>query len=87
MTQLQGIPESLLIPLVARSYETERPRGIIKDPLSQKIMASLDYNFDKFSGSWMTQVGISVRTWLIDQLVRRFFNKRDGHSSSISGAV
>ena len=75
MTQLQGIPESLLIPLAARSYETESPRGIIKDPLSQKIMASLDYDFDKFSGSWMTQVGISVRTWLIDQLVRRFIQQ------------
>ncbi|CAM3115637.1 class I SAM-dependent methyltransferase [Staphylococcus argensis] len=75
MTQLQGIPESLLIPLAARSYETEKAHAIIKDPISQRIMAKLDYDFDKFSASWITQVGISVRTWLIDQLVRRFIEQ------------
>lgn len=42
MKQLVGIPESMLIPLIARAKEYENEKPIIKDALSKKIFDGLD---------------------------------------------
>ena len=72
MNQLNGIPESMLIPLAARAIETDRSNPIIKDTFSKAIFQSLDYPFENITKSKSTQVGISIRTHLLDQLVRTF---------------
>ncbi|MFU1790348.1 hypothetical protein ACM3BL_03230 [Mammaliicoccus sciuri] len=42
MSELKGIPESILIPLVAKARETLSDMPIIDDPLSVKIIKEID---------------------------------------------
>lgn len=77
---LQGIPETLLIPLWARAVEAEQARPIIKDAKAAEIMAGINYDFTKFTKAWKSQIGIVVRTELLDQAVRGFIQK---HPSAV----
>ncbi|WP_048173270.1 class I SAM-dependent methyltransferase [Methanosarcina siciliae] len=72
---LQGIPETLLIPLWARAVEAEQTCPIIKDTKAAEIMNGLDYDFTKFANAWKSQIGVVVRTKLLDQAVRSFIQK------------
>ena len=44
---LGPVQEPLLIPLLARVRETERPRGLLGDPRAVKLVRRLDYDFEK----------------------------------------
>jgi O-methyltransferase involved in polyketide biosynthesis len=66
---LEGVSETLLIPLWARAAETRRADPIICDLKAMEICDSLDYDFSKFGEAWMTQTGIAVRTKLFDEAV------------------
>jgi O-methyltransferase involved in polyketide biosynthesis len=70
--QLSGITETLLIPLWARAVETRRPDAIVRDPKALAIYETLDYDFSKFDGAWMTQTGIAIRTKLLDEGTTEF---------------
>ena len=72
---LQGVPETLLIPLWARAVEAEQARPIIKDAKAAEIMNGIDYDFAKFSRAWKSQIGIVVRTELLDHATRNFIQK------------
>lgn len=72
MNHLQGIPESMLIPLAARASETNHAQPIIKDKVSKEIFDSLDYPFDNLMKSSTTQLGISIRTFILDNFVKNF---------------
>ncbi len=54
---LNGVPETLLIPLWARATETQMPKPIIRDDKAIAMMAQIDYDFSKFNGAWMSQTG------------------------------
>ncbi len=73
--KLQGLPETMLIPLWARAVETERKQSIIKDFKAQQIIKKIDYDFSRFKKSWLSQVGISVRTMLLDEATRSFLQR------------
>jgi len=73
--QLSGITETLLIPLWARALETRRPDAIVRDPKALAIYESLDYDFSRFDGAWMTQTGIAIRTKLLDEGTTDFICK------------
>jgi O-methyltransferase involved in polyketide biosynthesis len=47
--------------------ETRRPDAIIRDPKALAIYDTLDYDFSKFDGAWMTQTGIAIRTKILDE--------------------
>jgi len=70
--KLDGIPETLLIPLWAKAVETAHKNSIIKDNKAVEMVSNIDYDFSKFEKSWMTQVGVSVRTMLFDNETRNF---------------
>lgn len=72
---LQGISETLLIPLWARAVEAEQTCPIIKDTKAAEIMNGVDYDFTKFANAWKSQIGVVVRTKLLDQAVRCFIQK------------
>lgn len=72
---LQGIPETLLIPLWARAVEAEQARPIIKDIKAAEIINGIDYDFSKFTKAWKSQIGVVVRTELLDQATRNFIQK------------
>jgi O-methyltransferase involved in polyketide biosynthesis len=70
--QLDGVAETMLIPLWARATESRRPRPIIRDEAAERLLGKLDYDFQKFAGGWMSQVGVSIRTMLLDRAVEGF---------------
>ena len=76
--KLRGIPETLLIPLWARAFETERDEAIIKDYKAVEMVSRIDYDFSKFKKSWLSQVGVSIRTMLLDNATHRFLSKHPG---------
>ena len=69
---LSGIPETLLIPLWARAVEGAHDDPIIVDDTARAIQARVDYDFGKFEKARMSQVGVSVRTMLLDRATRKF---------------
>ncbi len=71
-SKLKGIPETLLIPLWARAYETELTEAIIRDYKAVEMVSKIDYDFSKFEKSWMSQLGISIRTMLLDKATQNF---------------
>ena len=84
--RLGGVPETLLIPLYFRAAETQRPDAIVRDPKAVEIVRSLDYDFDRFSSAWMSQIDMAVRTDLLDRAVRRFVSKHPAGTIVTLGA-
>lgn len=72
---LEGIPETLLIPLWARAVEAKQQDPIIKDDLSTKIVEKIDYDFSKFEDAWMSQTGVVIRTEILDKATDAFIRK------------
>ncbi len=73
--QLSGIPETLLIPLWARAVETKRSTPIINDIRAVEMVERIEYDFSKFDKAWMSQVGVAIRTKLLDEATMAFINK------------
>jgi O-methyltransferase involved in polyketide biosynthesis len=72
---LEGVPETLLIPLWARAVECQRQRPIIRDRKSLRILKKIDYDFSRFRNAQLSQTGISIRTKIVDGAVAAFFNR------------
>ena len=70
--KLKGIPETMLIPLWAKAAESKHPEPIIRDARAQDIINRIDYDFSGFDQSWLSQVGVAVRTKILDESVRNF---------------
>ena len=47
---LGAVQETLPIPLLARARDTERRRGLLRDPRAVQFVRSLDYDFDRWEG-------------------------------------
>lgn len=73
--KLEGIPETMLIPLWARAVETNKTNPIIKDDKALGMISRIDYDFTKFDKSWMSQVGVSIRTMLLDNATHDFMQQ------------
>jgi O-methyltransferase involved in polyketide biosynthesis len=70
--KIGGVPETLLIPLYARAVETRRPDGIIRDEEAVEMVERIDYDFGQFDKAWMSQVGVAIRTEILDQEASAF---------------
>lgn len=75
---LSDIPETLLIPLWARAEELKRAAPIVRDEKAREILDRIDYDFGKFGGSWMSQLGISIRTMILDREAGKFLAENPG---------
>ena len=73
---LSGVEETLLIPLWARALETRRRDGILRDPYAIRILQALAYDFGRFEKGWKSQLGIAVRTCILDREVARYLDQR-----------
>jgi O-methyltransferase involved in polyketide biosynthesis len=69
---LTGVPETLLIPLWAKAAETRRDRPIFRDELAVAMIERIDYDFSRFAKGWRSQIGIVVRTELLDRATLAF---------------
>ncbi|EFL52795.1 O-methyltransferase domain protein [Solidesulfovibrio fructosivorans JJ]] len=74
---LRGIPETMLIPLWAKAMETLSARPIVRDPKAVEMLARIDYDFSRFNKARLTQVGVAVRTMLLDDFVRDFLHRNE----------
>ena len=69
---LSGVPETLLIPLWARAVEADRPVPIVRDRKATEIVSQIDYDFSKFASARLSQLGVAIRTMLLDRAVSAF---------------
>jgi O-methyltransferase involved in polyketide biosynthesis len=73
---LQGVEETMLLPLWARAAETGRSHPIIRDEQAVRMVAGIDYDFRIFGRNWQNEVimqtAIAVRTEILDRAVRDF---------------
>jgi methyltransferase (TIGR00027 family) len=77
---LIGVPETLLIPLWARATEGRYPNPILRDPWAETIIRDIAYDFSRFETSWKSQVGIAIRTSVLDRAVSSFLR---GHPEAV----
>ncbi len=70
--ELWEMHKVLLAPLWVKAKESLREDSIINDPKAAEILSTLDYHPSDFRSSWLTQLGVSVRTMLFDNAVRDF---------------
>ena len=80
MEQLQGIPETMLITIWAKAIEKKQPKPIIVDNKAEEILKKLDYDFTKFANSKLSQIGVVIRTEIIDKALTSFL---EHHGESI----
>jgi len=65
----------LLIPLYYRAKESCRKNPILKDKVAEGLVDSLEYDYFRFDGAKLSEVGCVVRGWYFDRAVRRFIEK------------
>jgi len=77
-TKLTGIPETMLIPLWARAAETGGGAPLVRDEKAVEMLSRIDYDFSKFRSARFSQLGVAVRTMLLDRAVRTFLDEYPG---------
>jgi len=73
--KLTGVPETLLIALYLRAAETQRVDSIIRDEKAVEIIQGIEYDFAKFDRVWASQVGVAVRTEILDEVTVTFMRQ------------
>ena len=76
--QLEGVEETLLIPLWARAEESKRPDALVRDPQAVEMVGRIAYDFSKFAGDKAVQTGIAIRTAVLDEAVAAFLAAHPG---------
>ena len=67
------VSETLLIPLYMRAKESRRGQeAILQDPVANDIVERIDYDYSKFDGAKLSEIGCNVRCWYLDNVVKRF---------------
>ncbi len=75
---LKNVPQTMLIPLRARYLETKKTDGIINDPKSVEIFDQIECDFSgKKEVSSGSQMGVSIRTEILDELTGQFLAKHE----------
>jgi len=78
--RLEGVPETLLIPLWARAVEQSRPDPLVVDPDSASIVETLNYDFTQFQKQRVEAENFCVRSRVIDEVVSEILVARPGTS-------
>ncbi len=73
--KLTGVPETLLVALYLRAVETQRADSIIKDEKAVEMIQSIEYDFARFNKAWASQVGVAVRTEILDKASTAFIRQ------------
>ena len=73
--KISGISETLMIPLWARATETKKKNRIIVDEKAVELIKKIDYEFSKFKTNKDTQIRISIRTKIIDNVVKSYISR------------
>jgi hypothetical protein len=73
--KLTGVPETLLVALYLRAAETQRADGIIRDEKAVEMIQGIEYDFARFNKAWASQVGVAVRTEILDDAIKEYIKK------------
>lgn len=77
-TPLSGVAESLLLPLVSRALEGERPDPFVVDRRAAEIVAGLDYDPSGLHRQRLYHTIICLRVRKFDEIVARFLAENPG---------
>lgn len=81
--KLDGVQETLLIPLIARAAETKKEHPRIKDKNAVDMVEKINYDFSKFEKA-SSQQGVIARTMILDRETQKFVDRHpDGVCISI----
>ncbi|NGO67448.1 class I SAM-dependent methyltransferase [Streptomyces boncukensis] len=69
--RLGTVQETLLIPLYGRAVESRKPEAVLRDPVAERVVAAIEYDFARFDGG-PSLTGTVLRTNLFDHWVRAF---------------
>jgi methyltransferase (TIGR00027 family) len=70
-----GVADTLFIPLLMRSMETQHPKAIIHDEKAVELANRIDYDFSKYAKASFSAIGTAIRVRHFDQKVATFINK------------
>ncbi len=73
--KLTGIPETLLVALYFGAAETQRADGIIRDQKAVEMIQNIEYDFARFNKAWASQIGVAVRTEILDKATTAFIRQ------------
>lgn len=73
--KLSGVPETMLQTLYARAKESQRARGYLKDPMAEKIVSQMSYDFENADRDRAMYTGVVARTILLDRMTEEFLGK------------
>jgi O-methyltransferase involved in polyketide biosynthesis len=68
-TVLNGVPETLLVPLFYRAKETREADPLIRDDKAVEIVNSINYDFSHCN-KWMTQASVVIRLEIFQERIR-----------------
>ena len=74
MLKLNGVEETMLIPLAIKANETQRKNARIKDKKAVEIINKLNIDTAKYD-KFMSHEGVVARTILFDKEIKEFINK------------
>ncbi|ADY57028.1 hypothetical protein Sgly_2757 [Syntrophobotulus glycolicus DSM 8271] len=74
MISLDGVQETLLIPLTIKASETKRPQPRIRDFKAVEIMEKLNMDTAKYD-KFMSHEGVVARTILFDEAIKHYLKK------------
>ena len=66
------VAETLLIPLYMRAQESRRKDAILRDEMAEYLVENIEYDYTRFDGAKMSEIGCVVRGRYFDDAVRRF---------------
>jgi len=70
-TALNGVPETLLVPLFYRAKETQGVNPLIIDNKAVEIVDSINYDFSRCN-KWLTQASVVVRLQIFQDAIKQF---------------
>lgn len=71
------VAETLLIPLYMRAKESRREDAILRDEMAEQLVESIDYDYSRFDGAPLSEVGCVIRGHYFDEAVRRFLSQHE----------
>ncbi|MBN7774275.1 class I SAM-dependent methyltransferase [Clostridium aminobutyricum] len=74
MLLLNGVQETMLIPLAIKASETKRDNARIQDPMAVEIVGKLGIDISKYD-KFMSHEGVVARTILFDDALKHYIKK------------
>jgi O-methyltransferase involved in polyketide biosynthesis len=75
--ELGAVQQTLFIMVAARARETRRRRPVLRDPMAEQILASVDFDAASYSRGWGGGITV-LRTAIFDFLVSDFLADHPG---------